>query len=413
MEDDILLADNVTLGGNESAWWAADVFSQLEDGSWECAADAGVTSGERMFRFAVHGVLLNGVGCAGLLGNALAGAVLSRPQMRSSTHWLLAALAACDSALIVASILLFGLPGVYPYTGALRHYYRSVSPRLAPYAFPLALVAQTMSVYLTLIVTLERWVAVCHPLRARALCTPSRARLYVLATFVFSLAYNVPKYLEVEVVSLADSVAGDVLYCVTASELRSALYVTVYVHWLYLVVMYVIPFGALAVLNARIVRQVRRAQRERARLSRVQRRELSLATVLVVVVLVFFVCNVLPLVTNACEAFLGAEFQHLDPLIKTSNLLVTINSSVNFLVYVIFGDKFKRVFFKTFCAGRVCARDSPEHSRDDSFASERQYSLRASRVGGGVGGARRGGRTVPAARPTELTDVSLRRNGHT
>ncbi|XP_045760503.1 FMRFamide receptor-like isoform X2 [Maniola jurtina] len=388
------------------------------NGSLECDTDADVPAADKLFRFVVHGVLLNGIGAAGLLGNALAVLVLSRPQMRSSVNCLLVGLAACDTALILTSVLLFGLTAVYPYAGALRYYYYHVCPRLTPYAYPLANVAQTMSVYLTLIVTVERWVAVCHPFRAKALCTSSRARWYVLGTAAFAFAYNAPKFFEAEVVAVGDP-AVEVIYCVRANvDFRTDRYVAVYIHWMYLVVMYIVPFSALAALNACIVRQVRRAQAERARLSRVQRRELGLATMLLVVVLVFFLCNLLPLVTNAFEVFLGDQFDNLDPLVKTSNLLVTINSSVNFVIYVIFGEKFKRVFLKMFCAGRVRPRglrDSPEHTRDDSFAScGERMSLRLARNGTAraarLARPRRAASPAPTVyypAPPPSTDVSL------
>ncbi|XP_049698766.1 FMRFamide receptor [Helicoverpa armigera] len=400
-----------------------------------CDSDAGVAPADQLFRFVVHGVLLNAIGAAGLLGNALAVLVLSRPQMRSSINCLLVGLAACDTVLILTSVLLFGLTAVFPYTGRLRYYYYHVCPHITPYAYPIANAAQTMSVYLTLIVTVERWVAVCHPFRAKALCTSSRARWYVLGTAAFALAYNAPKFFEAEVVQRF--VDGEPVYCVTADlSFRTDSYIVVYIHSMYMIVMYIVPFSALAALNACIVRQVRRAQAERARLSRVQRRELGLATMLLVVVLVFFLCNLLPLVTNSFEVFLGDQFDKLDPLVKTSNLLVTINSSVNFVIYVIFGEKFKRVFLKMFCGGamrpRGGTRDSPEHTRDDSFAScGERVSLRLARNGtlrrseahgsrGGAGGAG-GGRARRAASPaptvyypapaTELSSASDSRWG--
>ncbi|GBP60918.1 FMRFamide receptor [Eumeta japonica] len=334
-------------------------------GPLECVSDIGVSDGENLFRFIVHGVLLNAIGAGGVLGNALSVLVLTRPRMRSSINCLLVGLASCDTVVILTSVLLFGLTAIYPYTGRLRYYYYYVCPLLTPLVFPLALVAQTMSVYLTLVVTIERWVAVCRPFRARALCTAARARWYVLGTAAFALLYNAPKFLEVSVERIEDD--GEFVYCITASSFRSGLYVTIYIHWMYLVVMYALPFTALAALNVCIVRQVRRASRERARLSRSQRRELSLTTMLFAVVLVFFVCNLLPLVINTCESFFDGQLERLDPLIKTSNLLVMINSSVNFVIYVIFGDKFKRVFLEMFCAR--AGRHSPDHTRDDSFAS--------------------------------------------
>ncbi len=41
------------------------------------------------FEFVVPGVLLNGIGLLGLLGNVLSIAVLSRPQMKSSINCIL------------------------------------------------------------------------------------------------------------------------------------------------------------------------------------------------------------------------------------------------------------------------------------------------------------------------------------
>jgi hypothetical protein len=35
------------------------------------------------------------------------------------------------------------------------------------------------------------------------------------------------------------------------------------------------------------------------------------------------------------------------PLTQTSNFLVTVNSSVNFIIYCIFGEKFKRIFLRS------------------------------------------------------------------
>lgn len=102
---------------------------------------------------------------------------------------------------------------------------------------------------------------------------------------------------------------------------------------------------------------------------------------LLCVVIVFFICNILALVNNILEAFYGVIY---DQLVKTSNLLVTINSSVNFVVYVTFGEKFKRLFLKLFCSPLIyligtSGRESPDQTHDDSVVSNgdnRNYSLR-------------------------------------
>ena len=51
------------------------------------------------------------------------------------------------------------------------------------------MMAQTGSVYLTVCVTLERYVAVCRPLRAKSLCTYGRYMylyFFVLFKFIFT-----------------------------------------------------------------------------------------------------------------------------------------------------------------------------------------------------------------------------------
>lgn len=128
--------------------------------------------------------------------------------------------------------------------------------------------------------------------------------------------------------------------------------------------------------------QVRRANQERQRLSRLQKKEIGLATMLLCVVVVFFLCNILALVNNVLEAFYDRP---LDQIVATSDMLITINSSVNFIIYVIFGEKFKRLFLKLFCSHRwmgIGGRDSPDaNTHDDSVVSNgdgRNYSVRKS-----------------------------------
>ncbi|KAG5887004.1 hypothetical protein JTB14_003682 [Gonioctena quinquepunctata] len=324
------------------------------------------------FRFVTNGLFINLIGMLGILGNIISMIILSRPQMRSSINYLLIGLARIDTVLIITSMLLFGLPGIYPYSGSMFTYYYVVYPHIAPVLFPIALVAQTASVYLTLTVSLERFVAVCHPLRARSLCTYGRARIYVIGILIFSAMYNLPRFWEATLQEEWSGKHNVTIYCPQQSEFRDdPTYQTIYIHWLYLICMYLLPFGSLAVLNACIYRQVLRANKERQRLSRHQKREIGLATMLLGVVVVFFICNILPLVINIVETFnVFIEF-NLIFLIHISNLLVTINSSVNFIIYVIFGEKFKRLFLVLFCNNSLfrSGRESPDVTHEDSFMS--------------------------------------------
>ncbi|XP_055644320.1 FMRFamide receptor [Toxorhynchites rutilus septentrionalis] len=361
------------------------------------------------FEFWVSGIIMNAVALLGILGNILSMVILSRPQMRSSINYLLIGLARCDTVVILTSMLLFGIPAIYPYTGYLFYYYYVIHPVISPVVYPLAMTVQTASVYLTLTVTLERYVAVCHPLRARALCTYGRARIYVIAILILSLLYNLPRFWEVTVSSF-DHPDYKGAYCVSASALRTHdLYIKVYVHWMYTVFIYLLPFSAISFFNAMIYQQVRKANRERQRLSRSEKREIGLATMLICVVIVFLLCNLPAMVINIMEAVYS---DINDYLVKTSNLLVTINSSVNFIIYVIFGEKFKRIFLLLFCKSRL-ARELPDGflHEDSSFSNgegSNRNSGRFQRVGTTRSSTKISNSTLGSIRTTRTTIRSTR-----
>ena len=72
---------------------------------------------------------------------------------------------------------------------------------------------------------------------------------------------------------------------------------------------------------------------------------------LLCVVLVFFVCNIFPLIVNVLDVIYKIN---IDSAVPISNLFVVINSSVNFVIYVSFGGQFKKTFLKLMCARLLC-----------------------------------------------------------
>ena len=101
-------------------------------------------------------------------------------------------MAAIDIVVVLCAIFICGFPGLTNYilTNTEPDHLprddteRSVLldaiilsfPYTTPYIYPLGLTAQTASVYLTVSITVERYIVVCHPLKARSLCTPKRTR---------------------------------------------------------------------------------------------------------------------------------------------------------------------------------------------------------------------------------------------
>ncbi|KAG0710790.1 FMRFamide receptor [Chionoecetes opilio] len=300
----------------------------------------------RLMRFVIYGLLLTVVGLLGLAGNFISILVLSRPKMQSSINCCLIGLTTFDMIVSTTSILMFGLPEICEYTQTMVWYTQGIYQLVTPIVFPLALIAQTGSVYLTVTVTIERYIAVCRPLRARVLCTYGRAKIYVMSVAFFSVVYNLPRFWEVSTQECIIE-EDETMRIVIPTKLRlNSFYIEIYIMWLYLLVMYLVPFLCLMIFNFFIYREVRAANHERRQLSRLQKKEIGLAVMLLVVVSVFFVCNVLAFIINILELMAIV----IDELTMTSNLLVTINSSVNFIIYCIFGQKFRKLLLQMFCS---------------------------------------------------------------
>lgn len=85
--------------------------------------------------------------------------------------------------------------------------------------------------------------------------------------------------------------------------------------------------------------QVQVVNRSRVKLTSKEMNEIKLTTMLFCVVIAFLSCNILAVVTNILEAY----NIHNDRLTTVSNFLVTLNSSINFIIYVLLVKKFREI----------------------------------------------------------------------
>ena len=141
----------------------------------------------------------------------------------------------------------------------------------------------------------------------------------------------------------------------TSFRAENETYKKIYRTWLNIVMHFIIPIGCLAIFNYLVLKSFRETlvigrqgsivlQLNSARL---KNRETNMTTMMFVVVSVFtfanffyFLCKILGL-TNAIEKTTIDEY--LRPF---ADLLMTLNSSVNVIIYGIFSKRFREIFFK-------------------------------------------------------------------
>lgn len=195
------------------------------------------------------------------------------------------------------------------------------------------------------LITMERWTAVCRPLQVRIWCTPKTSLRALCGIVVFAICYNSVRFLEYSVVYSGN----DTYY---EKNLRSLElhpnYMIYYNTGLYLLTHFLIPFGVIIIMNGHVCKSIIALRRARLMLTRQQQREQSTTMMLLVVTLIFAVCNTLPFLLNFAECIKPDLFE--DPktagfafsLNDVSNSLVMLNSATTFIVYLAFSEKYRQ-----------------------------------------------------------------------
>ena len=314
-------------------------------------------------RFYCEGVSISVLGILGIFGNLLALIVLSRPNLRDIFHQLLFAVASFD--------LLYIVVGGVNYTFKAFEANSDVYVYLYPHVIhPFTHIAATGVIYMTVAITIERYLGLCHPFLPP---TSRKAWFYVLPVVIISVAMNVPKFMEVEHhwENWTDIETNKTVELITYRNTRLRYddnYILGYLMWSRLFSDCIIPVIILIYLNARIIAALISATKvQRFNSARKQRKEINLTIILLCIVFIFFCCHAARIILDvyeflnienvlACQNLARCARQHflyipnnfIHFLPKISHMMQILNSSTNFIVYCLVGHNFRRELCKTF-----------------------------------------------------------------
>uniref|UniRef100_A0A8C6UF26 Thyrotropin-releasing hormone receptor n=1 Tax=Neogobius melanostomus TaxID=47308 RepID=A0A8C6UF26_9GOBI len=309
-------------------------------------------------------LLICGVGIAGNIMVVLV--VLRTKHMVTPTNCYLVSLAVADLIVLLAA----GLPNIsdvvafwiYGYTGCL----------CITYLQYLGINVSSCSI---LAFTVERYIAICHSIKAQFLCTVSRAKRIIAGVWVFTSLYCVMWFFLVDTNETVYS-NGVVVTC--GYRVSRGLYMPVY--FLDFALFYAVPLFVAVVLYGLIARILfvsplptgaARTARDQYASTRLSSGKNSITKMLVVVVVLFALLWMPYRTLVVVNSFIEPPYQ--DPwFLLFCRMCIYSNSAINPIIYNLMCHKFG-VAFRKLCA---CFQGDREQDRSAEYHAPMYYTVR-------------------------------------
>lgn len=308
----------------------------------------------------------------GSVGNLLSLAVLCNKRMHSQTNSILSALCISDTLFLAHSLLFTAI-----------NLFRKMDPiegeRFRSHMYPFfgaygSVVTARITSCLTMLLCAERFIAVYFPMQARIICTIKSTRIAIFVIYLTSALVFIPFFFKYE------SVTSRINENETRTTLNKTEFYTNNMKFysaygtILNVIFRITPLCIIFILNFLMIHAVHRTWKSRQSMSSLKETHSSLrlssrghrrgfsdqnhiTIMLVIVAFVFLIC-ILPGAVLSIATHIWPQYS---PFGKNRNLYIcistitflleTINSSVNFIIYMAFSRKFRLLYKEKFCCG--------------------------------------------------------------
>ncbi len=309
------------------------------------------------------------VAVVGMVCNVLSIAVLSRDTtMASTTSLILKILATADFLNIALTTILTSLSDIQNAT-----YLYIVKPVLFAVCLPLQSTAFTASVWLEVLLTFERYLAVCYPMHVGNMSTQPRVRRAIISVWIFAVLFNISRGFETlqisEVRDKNGTVTNVLFFSKGISEIRG--YHIAYIIVAYPIVTLFLPIGLLVFFTTRILRQLNQSYKEKLammtssdqeeRAKAISSKQRRTTAILVSVVIIFLLSQVLTFVhfiysVNASTFPVSRRQDIRLEIINKTDIGLTslayfstiVKSTLNFFIFCLTGKKYRHLLKEAF-----------------------------------------------------------------
>ena len=223
-----------------------------------------------LYTFMMSVVVTEGLCIFGIVGNILTLLVFSKfnkgqsdKRTRSSAPLLLSALAISDGSLLVSLFIVKSIPSFISFTKVNPKFFVSyIFYFLMIYGWNMVDVSQCINTWITVLVTMHRFIAIVSPHKTAIHCTYTKARLYLLITLILIIFFEVPIFFDYEIEKIRISASESIYVAVNREQAHNYWYQLLYKTTFYYVIMYIIPWFVLAIMteSMTLVKAVKQAQ---------------------------------------------------------------------------------------------------------------------------------------------------------
>ena len=304
----------------------------------------------RLYLFIVYTLILGPIIVVGFIGNSLTFVVFWKGNFNSSTTFLFLSLSLVDSAHLLTVFPFATVMAFVEYTGCLQDYL-TLRPYFTVYLFPAILLTKTAAIWVVVLVAINRYIIVCLPLRATQWCTLTKVKIELAVVLIAAVLYNIPKFAE-------NRVSLDMTYVEYTSFGENGLFFFIYDTICLLIFLLALPIVTLTVVTVRLIKAIKAHRRmQLAMQNRSQQNDSNVTFSLVIVVIVFIACQVPTFVWYVLYAVLEYEANDCGGFLfyagRIVSILITLNSSINFVIYIIANKAFRDVLMEKVCGRRT------------------------------------------------------------
>ncbi|KAF0289506.1 Sex peptide receptor [Amphibalanus amphitrite] len=309
----------------------------------------------------VHGYLALAVCIFGLTTNILSIVVLTRKTMVSPTNAILAGLAIADIMVMVMYV---------PFT--LNYYLQAFGRTSFSYGWAVFMltyvhvtqVFHTVSIWLTVVLAVWRYLAIGHPSLNREWCSMKNTSVAIVSAYIVCPILCIPSYLTFAISPQGNSTDRFVVGFSDLSTYNDK-FLEKFNFWMYSVHVKLLPCVILTIFSCCLIHELMKARKRKAALLRkmssgqskqscAEKQAVRTTRMLLAILLLFLLTEFPQGILSLMSGILGKKFldQCYNRLGDLMDILALINSSMNFIFYCSMSSQFRSTFQQLFMASR-------------------------------------------------------------